>query len=614
MYSSNQTNTSDEAALPSTFLRYKDDYRDRSTRTDDPSAWMLARHWLAECRKNHKLCQKFIAKQKYPSRLIDVRSEDSDAVRLHITAEESTDGDYFTLSHCWGEEGLVTKLTVETYESMRRGIPLSKLPRTFQDAIKFARFCGVKYIWIDSLCIVQDSTLDWEAESLGMGQAYANSLCNINATSSADSSGGCFNARESDLVRPILVSLSGRWTKYTSPGLHICYPSGAWHNNVETAPLNRRAWVLQERLLAPMQLHCAKKQLFWECRELRCCETLPSSYPPYHLDSFPNIQDINSAIPNEYRQICLFSQIYYNTRVPAAMTAANNGLDRTDKVIKRFGRLGEAWLKVKKGKVKDFIQDEVQSSDPSQLEREIYQQWNSLVLAYSTCNLTYEKDKLVAIAGIADIVQEGTGDENLAGLWRKHLPYQLLWNTSGPATRLETKVAPTWSWAAWLDPITTAPETSWSSEGRALVFVDNIQLPENISRYCTSPNISLHLFGFIFKYCRNSNYRGYGELSRDGPNLQIGDRGFRVDLHEGGRTNTYVPKSEDLYFLPIVRTLMAVTGLILVCRGAQIYERVGYWRSADGQVRTLDADQHLYYSLQRRIEQHPEEMVSITLV
>jgi hypothetical protein len=79
-----------------------------------------------------------------------------------------------------------------------------------------------------------------------------------------------------------------------------------------------------------------------------------------------------------------------------------------------------------------------------------YRQWDNVVMAYTKCNLTEEQDKLIAISGLAESFRTKTKDEYLAGLWRRVLPYQLLWRVKQPhlTSRPQRYVAPSWSWAA----------------------------------------------------------------------------------------------------------------------------------------------------------------------
>lgn len=126
----------------------------------------------------------------YPTRLIDVGSPNSEreVVRLIETGITLPEGAYVTLSHCWGCPATVFKLESKNRESLLQQIPT--LPTTFEDAIIATRKLGVRYIWIDCFCIIQDDRADWKRESTLIADIYRNARCNIAATASPDSNGG----------------------------------------------------------------------------------------------------------------------------------------------------------------------------------------------------------------------------------------------------------------------------------------------------------------------------------------------------------------------------------------------------------------------------------------
>jgi hypothetical protein len=77
-----------------------------------------------------------------------------------------------------------------------RGIPVQSMPQTFKDAVKITRKFGIRYLWIDALCILQDSKSDWEVQATEMAAIYRNSVFTIAADNATDSSGGCFANRD----------------------------------------------------------------------------------------------------------------------------------------------------------------------------------------------------------------------------------------------------------------------------------------------------------------------------------------------------------------------------------------------------------------------------------
>lgn len=222
--------------------------------------------------------------RRLPTRLLDVNIEQGDAfIRLQESHMVDPNAKYITLSHCWGSS-LPVRLLQASYQQFCDHIPVSTLPRTFQDAIQFVRTLQIRFIWIDALCIVQDLKDDWLRESLQMESIYSYSWLNIAATSSADGHGGLFKIR--NRLLPARCQVNASWTGHM-PGLYICFDQSAWARRVEDGHLNTRGWVLQERLLAPRNVHFAYDQIWWECRETRACEAFPNGIPDHvlHLDT-----------------------------------------------------------------------------------------------------------------------------------------------------------------------------------------------------------------------------------------------------------------------------------------------------------------------------------------
>lgn len=214
-----------------------------------------------------------------PTRLLDVGTDDeAQVVYLRDTGSLPDHGSnivYIVLSHCWGGT-LSKKLVHESLNDFRQGIRLADLPKTFRDAIQVTRKLGVNYLWIDGLCIIQDSRSDWLAESSVMGEIYANSYVNLAAAASADSHEGLFQSRNPVTVVPCHVSASG---PHQPPGEYICYSPGQFSHYVDHGPLNARAWTKQERALAPRTLHFARDQLYWQCSSIIASQCFPRGSP-----------------------------------------------------------------------------------------------------------------------------------------------------------------------------------------------------------------------------------------------------------------------------------------------------------------------------------------------
>ncbi|PMD17112.1 HET-domain-containing protein, partial [Hyaloscypha hepaticicola] len=155
---------------------------------------------------------------------------------------------YATLSHCWGSMSHIRyQATTSTLLSLKERIPYKDLPRTYCDAISVCRALKIRYLWIDSLCIIQDSKEDWAREAANMAHVYSNSSLTISADWSTNSDGGCFKASSGELRKDLDSAIYD-------------------HKQLDWTHLAGRAWVYQERLLSRHNLHFARDQLFWECR------------------------------------------------------------------------------------------------------------------------------------------------------------------------------------------------------------------------------------------------------------------------------------------------------------------------------------------------------------
>jgi Heterokaryon incompatibility protein (HET) len=252
---------------------------------DLDSSVELSSRWLDECQFNHNKCRGAPRDDKFlPTRLIDVGEPGKNVEPLLYVPdgnEKCPAEHYMTLSHCWGPKEIaekVPRLLLANLKDRMTQIVTSDLPATFQHAIAITRKLGIRYLWIDSLCIIQDSDeqSDWLRESARMGDVYANSYCNIAATAAKDGTMGCFSERNPILVNPLRIEVS--WSGLTA-GTYCAIDGDMWDREVDCAPLNQRAWVFQERFLTPRNLSFGARRLFWECQERRACETFPTGLP-----------------------------------------------------------------------------------------------------------------------------------------------------------------------------------------------------------------------------------------------------------------------------------------------------------------------------------------------
>ncbi|KAF2395611.1 HET-domain-containing protein, partial [Trichodelitschia bisporula] len=236
----------------------------------------LLRQWLKKCDENHKCHSK---KHFWPTRVIFVGPSDSTELELWETEEKKSvlsnaDG-YIALSHCWGrltdEEKRKICTTAENFETRKGGFPLSDLPKTFQDAVEVTRQLGKKYLWIDALCIKQqipnEGNPDFEIEAPLMGQIFGSAFCTLAASSAVDWKQG--------FLAPRPTSYDADGTPFQTPQ-YVCHSqvSQNFEEDVDAAPLNKRAWVLQERVLSRRTLHFTESYTYFECGDGVRCENL----------------------------------------------------------------------------------------------------------------------------------------------------------------------------------------------------------------------------------------------------------------------------------------------------------------------------------------------------
>ena len=215
---------------------------------------------MADCDKNHR-CKPNSG--FWPKRVVDVGS--GDEVRI-LEPQSIPREPYIALSHCWGhptdEEKEHYCTTRENRKQRLEGFSMNDLPETFQDAIKMVRALGLRYLWIDALCIVQGDGGDWYGESANMKNVFSSAYCTFAVDSAKGWKDGFFE-RESP-------------PKY-SPGfrggerVYLCDTEHDFEGHVINSALNQRAWVLQERILSPRILHFTKQHTYFACgKNVRC--------------------------------------------------------------------------------------------------------------------------------------------------------------------------------------------------------------------------------------------------------------------------------------------------------------------------------------------------------
>lgn len=369
-----------------------------SPRTDSVEALNTIQGWIAECTEEHadSLCDT-VESPALPKRVVDVGT-DNGSVRLFES--NGLEEDYVCLSHCWGLEQIITT-TMAALDQRKQGISWDELSNTFQDAITLTRTLGFRYIWIDSLCIIQDSTEDWQVESAKMASIYSNSYLTIAGTKSRNGLGGLFSSTPDYCV-----------TGTTPEGENYCLyfreridhqidnilESAGMTSSEKYYPLLSRAWVYQERMLSTRVLHFGRYELFFECKSAIQCECGTIRFHGAGTETPVPLIKVGYAGALEAYDQC------YTARA-------------LEKVQYHGARL-----------------------------------WRSMVSCYTALRLTKSKDRLPAFGGLARQMASKRNARYLAGLWEDALNDDLLWTLYSPSKlkclRPEPRNAPTWSWAS----------------------------------------------------------------------------------------------------------------------------------------------------------------------
>jgi hypothetical protein len=278
----------------------------------------LIQHWRKTCGAHENCVPEYDA--LLPTRILALCGDDARPL-VKLIVSKGRKGRYLALSHCWGSsERPPLRTTSENFQSHQNGIPFGDMPKTFQDVVEIAQGIGIKYIWIDSICIIQGNSQDWHSEAAKMGDVYRNAALVVAASGAKDSSRGLFiTDRPAETVFRLPYRVAGE-IKGTFNMIPLSTVTD-WHP--EFGPLQRRAWTLQERHLARRFVSFMPGGISWICQTASITETgtpfrgFPSRREWFHLLSdytgksltFPSdrieairgiAQDIQSSRKDQY--------------------------------------------------------------------------------------------------------------------------------------------------------------------------------------------------------------------------------------------------------------------------------------------------------------------------
>lgn len=364
---------------------------------------LTLKHHFQECQSQHVDCQNRNPAFT-PTRLLELYYENRKRMlRVMCTSLDFDDSNYVAVSYCWGKESHFTTTRANLHRRMN-GFSCEDLPATLRDVVLIAERLEIRFLWIDSLCIIQDDMSSKNTEMQMMVDIYKNAIVTISASRAKDISQGILNRRiplgtrfpdhvfemryNKNLTRPGSVVLSKDWSLLSVP---------------EDDPLDYRAWALQERLVSRRIIDIGSQQTRWVCHSL----------------------------------------LHWNIVDGGQMSGPQHS--------ERSFQLYRELLHFRKG-----YSDE----EPINI-------WHKIVLNYSHRQITELSDRLPAIAAIAQEFSELLGPTFLAGLWYSTLAFDLLWHLSATNLSHKPKVylGPSWSWISTMEPITYEPRTIKTPDG-----------------------------------------------------------------------------------------------------------------------------------------------------
>ncbi|KAJ8113563.1 hypothetical protein OPT61_g4331 [Boeremia exigua] len=225
-----------------------------SAHTASSQAFACLNQWIEACSRSHLSCSKSKDQNYAPKRVLEIK-DGKVFLREHLAPGIR----YACLSHCWGPQGVAIKLNRHTLDTFKCGYNSLELPKTFQDAVQVCERLNIPNLWIDALCILQDSSEDWAEAAATMADIYENAVLTIAATKSKDSNGGLFSDpnspfRPRKLKNSFLYIAEWHIQDYCVNNNRLYWNFGYW-------PLLERAWVYQERHLSPRIVQFTDTQL-----------------------------------------------------------------------------------------------------------------------------------------------------------------------------------------------------------------------------------------------------------------------------------------------------------------------------------------------------------------
>ena len=381
---------------------------------------------MSDCFNTHEDCPQNLPAD-LPARLVQVSSL-GEPLSARLREFHGQKGYYCALSYCWGGDQFHKTLS-ERYSQYKRELPYKNLPRTIIDAFEVTRSMGLKYIWIDSLCIIQDDDKDKQTHMANMMHIYQNTQFTISVTSGSSATQG-FLEPNSDDASPIGFYHPFRVDEHTIGSVVMTAPnlSSFYLACCGLKPINTRAWTLQEVLFTPRLLFFNQIHMVWRCQK---------GYKP------------DSITPSDH------SQARSEGKGECEIWAETCGyhfmpLKTFDGIpTPRAPGVGEAFTR----------------------SEGLYSAWHGILQNQTGRLLTVESDRLPAISAIAQVFASAFKSAYYAGLWGRFLVHDLMWLRISTSNDLDPKFPtyPSWSWVT-VDRMTYSIPSSDSTQDDPVRF------------------------------------------------------------------------------------------------------------------------------------------------
>jgi len=296
---------------------------------DTEETYTLIQSWISNCIRSH--CHKNIADSSFtPSRLLKIVEMDG---KFDLTVVQAgTHAPYVALSYCWGGNQ-EHKTTTKSLKENRGVIDYNNLPKSIRDAINITAKLRYNYLWVDSMCIIQDDDVDKSREIAQMPFIYSNALFTIAASSAAAARDGFLRKRRETACGEMFEFL------FLGAGNQIGRLRGVHvpEDEYGKAPLNARGWCLQERLLSTRILEYDCRQLRWICPDSGGQNRYTDGWSKSAEAIFPHINYIPSTLPEaDFRETWRDIVIQYSRR---NLTMASDRILAISGIANRFGNL-----------------------------------------------------------------------------------------------------------------------------------------------------------------------------------------------------------------------------------------------------------------------------------